>query len=273
MSSVLSTVPDKYSPILGRMKIIDADESNYYLTSDDTSFKIKIGYAVDSDSIENTIFKYRINGGSFTPDNSSYAGYQSEHTFTNITLSEGDIVEAIVTVKLEGNVYLTYPRTPLITTVIAREAITDIKLMRRDFEVVLKNVGFNIYHIPINPDTRDCECIDPEFGVPNAYCEICDGLGFVGGYDLATTIKAVLQEEVPYALHGDAIIFTRIGVGERKDAAIFLRYDTDVKSGDIIFYKNYRWKVLNNVMHNYGGAPIYWRCDLTKEFGMEDTIK
>ena len=162
---------------------------------------------------------------------------------------------------------------PAIAEVLQRESLSDVKLVRRDFATILQNVGFNVHMVPINPDTMDCHCIDSQFGRPNAYCEDCDGTGFDGGYDNAELIKVILQEAIPYALHGDAIIFTKIGVGERADSVLYANHTVDLKAGDILFYNNYRWKVLNQVRHNIGGALIYTIYELSKEFGMEDAEK
>lgn len=273
MSNPLETVPDKYSPILGRIKITDVNETNYYLSSSDTSFKVSIGYAVDSDDIQNTIFKYRINGGTFAPDNSSYVGYQDSHTFTGVSLNQGDLIETIITIRKDETIYLNYPRVPAVIEVLQREALSDVKLIRRDFATILKNIGFNVHAVYLNPDIYNCPCIDSQFGRPNAYCEDCDGTGISGGYGNASLIKIILQEQIPYALHGDAIIYTKIGVGERGDVIIYGDHTIELKAGDILFFKNYRWKVLNAVGYNVGGAWIYTMYELTREFGMEDVEK
>lgn len=254
--------------ILGKIKLIDSN-NNYFFTDSDTSIILSIGYAVNTNDVETTIFKYRINDGTW--QTYTYSNYTSSHTWVGVSLVEGDIIEGRITVKYANDgEYYDFPRVPVIASVVEKESISLITRMRRDFGIIMTRHGFNIHRIPLIRETMDCECIDTEFGRPRAYCKICDGLGIIGGYDTAEKIKIVLQGKVPYALHGDAKIFTRIGEFDRADALIFIAYDTSLNTGDKLFYNSFRWKVLNDVTIPVAGAKIYSWHAISKEFGLKD---
>lgn len=259
----------KYSPIIGGIELIDTSNKHYF-TINDTSVTISVTYAVDTDIIERTIFKYRINNGSWITF--SYNNYQSSHTFTGVNLSQGDVIEGRITVKI-GNTYTDYPRVPAVREVVPKEGITDIKLLRRDFNTILLNKGFSIHIVSMDIELINCSCFSSEFGRPDAYCQTCDGTGIEGGYDNAYTVRAIVQETVPYALHGDANIYTKVGIADRADMTIFVAFDANVKIGDKVFYKHYRWKLMNKFSVPISGAFIFHECELAREFGLEETEK
>lgn len=256
--------------ILGRIKLID-DNNKYFFTDFDTSITMTIGYATNTDDAEMIIFKYRINNGTWQTH--TYSSYSSSHTWTNVSLTEGDIIEGRISVKyINDGKYYDFPRVPVLALVVEKESISLITRMRRDFSIIMTRHGFYIHRIAIIRETMDCECFDAEFGRPKAYCELCDGLGIMGGYDTAEAMKVVLQGKVPYALHGDARIFTRIGEFDRADAVIFVAHDTSLYTGDKIFYNGYRWKVLNDIMIPVAGAEIYSWHAISKEIGLKGEI-
>jgi hypothetical protein len=266
MSSIVEGIPELYDPILGGVYIVDAN-SNYYFTSSDTSLTVVIDYVVSQEDVTRTVFQYKINDGSWITG--SYEGYQSSHTFTGLSLSEGDTIQAKVT-AFEGNVSRDYPRVPVTTTILTKAAITDVKMFRRDFDTILSNVKSDFHLLSIDVEEWDCPCVDVEFGRPESTCSTCDGIGKIGGYDNAVITSGIIQDKVPYALHGDASLYSKIGLFDRADATLFLRYDVDIKVGDKIFYRNQRWKVLNVVkgFAIYHGAIIYQACGISREFGL-----
>lgn len=254
--------------VIGNIQLLDSD-NDYFFTDSDTTIILTIGYAVNTDDIETITFKYRINSGSW--QTYTYSDYTTSHTWTNISLTEGDIIEGRVTVKyIDDGDYYDFPRVPVISLVVEKESISIIKRMRRDFSIIMTQHGFYIHRIPLIRELMTCECIDVAFGRPRAYCKKCDGLGIVGGYDTADKIKVVLQGKVPYALHGDARIFTRIGEFDRADAVVFIGHDTTLNTGDKIFYNSFRWKVLNDIEIPVAGAKIYSWHAISKEIGLRD---
>jgi len=270
--SLLTSVPPPREIVLGKIAIMDND-SKYYLTNSDTSINITVGYVVGQSHITQMTFKYRINGGNWIVH--AYSSYTSSHTFTGLTLVEDDVVETAITVQKDsGNVYYTYPRVPTISIVVSKESISYIERMRRDFSVLIGNHGFYAHHISYNVDILDCPaCYDSEFGRYSPYCPVCDGTGVDGGYGTAIVVKVILQEKVPYALHGDANIYTKVGLFDRADAVIFTKHTTFIDTSDKLFYKGYRWKILNDVTIPVAGAVVYNAHLLTREFGLPDGEK
>lgn len=265
--SLLTSVPPLREITLGKITLLDST-NKYYLTVSDTSIVLSVGYVVGESHITQMTFKYRINSGSWNVY--AYGSYTQSHTFTGLSLTEGDIVEGRITVQKDGgNVYYSYPRVPVVMSVVSKESISYIQRMRRDFNVIISNHGFSIHHFVYNVDILDCpECYDSEFGRYNPHCEVCDGTGVSGGYDNANIIRAVLQEKIPYALHGDANIFTKIGLFDRADATIFVKHTISIDSADKIFYKGFRWKVMNDVTIPVAGAIVFYAHTLTREVGV-----